>query len=62
MPSWRRASADGSRTLDCPGWTIERGERSIARPLDQMPTESRQLSINRLIMLFEVFPPCAIAG
>ena len=44
---------DRSRTLHGPGRTVEDREHSVASPLDQMPAEARQLSIDRPVVLFE---------
>src|ERR1700730_8039309 len=48
--------ADRYPALHGPGGTIEDGENAIAHPLDQVPTESRQLPIDRPVVLFE--PSC----
>jgi len=49
-----------NRTLHGPGRPVEGSENSITHSLYQVPTESRQLSINRPIMLFEAGRPSAI--
>ena len=55
-----KGSSNGNRTLHRTGRTVEDGQHSIARSLDEVPTESRQLSINRPIMLFEAGRPSPI--
>jgi hypothetical protein len=49
-----------NRTLHGPSRPVEGSEHSIARSLDQVSAESRQLSINRPIMLFEAGRPSPI--
>ena len=52
--------ADRNRTLHGPGGTVEDREHSIARALDQVPTEARQLSIDRPVVLFESGRPSPV--
>ena len=52
--------SNSNPTLHGPCRTVEGGEHSIAHSLDQVPAESRQLSINRPIMLLEAGRPSPI--